>query len=299
MHRAFSFIRSHPIRTLLIALIVGTFLGEGGLLFVGSKLLQPVPRQLGPPPPGATAVQLPTPKQRSVAGWLFSPPNGTEIRGSIVLAHGIRANRSVHISRARWFAEHGLHALAIDLQAHGESPGNRITLGKLESQDMESSVTWLRQQYPDTPVIALGQSLGGVSCLVGTTPGAGADFLILESVFQDLQTAVNNRMEVYLGKWARPAGYFLTAQLPLFLDMSPADIDPVRGISQVSAPCLIISGEEDQRATPGEAEALHRAASNSTLHLIPGAAHVDLESFDPEGYYHLISQFLDTHLPPR
>ena len=77
------------------------------------------------------------------------------------------AHRAVSaLGRARFLSRLGYHTLCIALQAHGESPGEHITMGWQESRNAASAVAWLQKQFPDAPVAVLGTSLGGVAALL-------------------------------------------------------------------------------------------------------------------------------------
>ena len=81
----------------------------------------------------------------SVHAWLVrGEPGG----GVILLVHSIRSNRVEMLSRARFLNEHGYGVLLIDLQAHGETPGERITFGVRESEDVQAAVNYLRNAFP-------------------------------------------------------------------------------------------------------------------------------------------------------
>ena len=86
-----------------------------------------------------------------ISGWLV---RGVRGHGMILLVHSLRSNRVEMLSRARFLNEQGYGALLIDLQAHGETPGDRITFGARESEDVEAAIAYLRNAFP-------GERLGG------------------------------------------------------------------------------------------------------------------------------------------
>jgi alpha/beta superfamily hydrolase len=49
--------------------------------------------------------------------------------------HGVRANRLSMVERARFLSYAGYSVLLFDFQGHGESTGQHITFGYLESKD--------------------------------------------------------------------------------------------------------------------------------------------------------------------
>ena len=169
----------------------------GFLLWIGRDLAAPAPAKIGPPPASypAESVTLPGGGNTHVEGWLLRAPSTAAARGSVLLMHGIRSDRQSMVGRARFLSALGYHTLCIDLQAHGESPGEHITMGHLESQNAAAAVAWLQQEFPGTPVAVIGSSLGGVAALLAHyehPPQA----IVVEAVFADVSTAVSNRLEM-------------------------------------------------------------------------------------------------------
>src|SRR5262245_50520463 len=74
-------------------------------------------------------------------GWWAPKPNG---KGTVILLHGVRANRLSMLDRARFLSKAGYGTLLFDLQSHGESTGQQITFGYLESRDAAAAVDFLR-----------------------------------------------------------------------------------------------------------------------------------------------------------
>src|SRR4029453_18026727 len=89
-------------------------------------------------------------------GW-FVPGH----HGAVVLMHGLHASRRSQLSRARLLHDAGYSVLLFDFQAHGESPGNYITFGYLESRDARAAVDYVRRRLPEQKVAVIGQSMGG------------------------------------------------------------------------------------------------------------------------------------------
>lgn len=116
-----------------------------------------------------------------------------------LLMHGVRSNRESMIGRAFFLKEMGIPSLLIDLQAHGETPGEEITFGIRESVDAANGVQFLKTAKQCGQVVAIGQSLGGASALLGNGP-IQVDALVLESVYPTIEEAVQDRLEMRLGR---------------------------------------------------------------------------------------------------
>jgi alpha-beta hydrolase superfamily lysophospholipase len=122
----------------------------------------------------------------TLAGW-FVAGDG---RGGVLLLHGAKSNRLTHVERMRTLHNAGYSTLAIDFQAHGESTGNRITLGQREALDARSALEWMRARMPGERLAALGVSMGGAAALIGGP--IRTDALIVESVFADLAPSLQS-----------------------------------------------------------------------------------------------------------
>ena len=141
-----------------------------------------------------------------------------------MLMHGVRANRLRMVRCARALHEHGFAVLLFDLQAHGESPGRRITFGRLEALDAAVATRFVRSRLPGERVGAIGVSLGGAAAVLGPEP-LEADALVLESVYPDIDAALANRLRAGLG---RVAGPLLT---PLLVPVFKLLLPPILGVT--------------------------------------------------------------------
>ena len=272
------------------------------VLAVGLRLSSPFPRHVGPAPaqlPGAEAVDMRSASGSVLRGWWVagSRPSG----GAVVLLHGIRADRLILVQRARVLQEHGFSVLLFDLQAHGESSGRRITFGKLEALDAAAAVDFVRHRVPGGRVGAIGCSLGGAAALLGPTP-LDVNALVLESVFPDIDAALANRLRAGLGPLAGQLFTPLLVRafkllLPPILGARASELRPIDRIGVAVAPLLVASGTADRLTTLAETEALfERAPKPKRLWTVDGAAHVDLEQFNPERYWATVLPFLSAHL---
>ena len=205
------------------------------------------------------------------------------------------------VQRARVLNEHGFAVLLFDFQAHGESPGRHITFGRLEAMDAAAAVHFIRDRLPTEKVGAIGVSLGGAAALLGPSP-LPVDALVLESVYPDIDAALANRLRTGLGPVIGPLFTPLLTPifellLPPILGVRPDELRPIDRIGTVTAPILIASGTADDRTPLNEAQALFdHAPEPKRFWAVQGAAHVDLERYDPSHYWRIVLPFLTEHL---
>lgn len=262
----------------------------------GSYLAMSVNHAVGPPPAWlkAETVRIARPSGAEIGGW-FMP--GQPHMGGVLLVHGIHGDRRFMVDRARVLQRAGYSALLIDLQAHGETRGDHVKFGHLESKDVEAASRVLRERLPDRPLAVVGVSLGGAAVLLAPGP-LPFDAAVLEAVYPTIESAVKARLVERLGTpggWLAP---LLLGQLRPRLGIDAADLRPIDHVAAFNRPLLLLSGEHDPHPTAAEArEMLDQAAPPKSLHLFPAAAHDDLFDVDPDRWQRQVLPFLARHLP--
>jgi fermentation-respiration switch protein FrsA (DUF1100 family) len=294
-----------PLRLLVGVGIVVAVLGGclcASVIAVGMWLSSPAPSAVGQPPsglPGVEAVEIPSDSGTKLHGWWV--PSVIDGGGTVVLMHGVRGNRLQMADRARVLNENGFSVLLFDFQASGESPGRRITFGKLEALDAAAAIRFVRDRRRNERVGVIGTSLGGAAALLGPKPLA-VDALVLESVYPDIDAALSNRLCVNLGRFAGPLFTPLLTPafkllLPPILGAAPSDLRPIDHIAMAEAPVLLASGTLDTYTPIAEAKALFdQAAEPKQFWAVSGAAHVDLEQYDRGQYWTIVLPFLNRYL---
>ncbi|MDR3086742.1 MAG: alpha/beta fold hydrolase [Azoarcus sp.] len=256
---------------------------------VGSKLVAPA-NHPAPLPQNLPAEQVSIPgSDHRIAGWWIEGGADSPV---VLLLHGIRADRSSMATRASLLAKQGFSVLLIDLQAHGETPGEAITFGLRESADVVVARDWIRRKAPGRRIGVIGQSLGGAAILLGAQP-SGFDAVVLEAVYPRITRALENRVRMRLGPLATTLSSLLLMQLPLRLHIAPSDLEPIRSISRLGAPVLVVAGSKDAHTTLSESQELFDAASQpKSLWIVEGARHQDFLAYDPQGYSAHVVAFL-------
>jgi uncharacterized protein len=260
-------------------------------LTVGWFLTSPAHVAIGPPPSelAAEAVAISSPSGALLRGWFLAGRAGG---GAVVLMHGIRSNRLSMVRRAKLLRDAGVSALLFDFQAHGESTGQHMSFGVLEALDARAAVQFLRQRVPAERIGAIGFSLGGAAILLGPHP-LPVDALVLEAVYPDIGAALENRVRIFVGPFARPISFLLEYLLTRLTGVRSAELRPIDHIGAVVAPVLVASGTRDNRTTIAEARMLfERAPEPKVFWAVEGGAHVDLEAFAPDEYRQRVLPFL-------
>jgi fermentation-respiration switch protein FrsA (DUF1100 family) len=195
------------------------------------------------------------------------------------------------LDRARFLHRAGYSVFLFDFQAHGESPGRRITFGANESLDALAAVKYLRRQVQGEKVGVIGVSLGGAAALLGQEP-LPVDALVLESVYPTIEEATANRLRMRLGRLGPLFTPWLMLQMWGQFGISAQELRPIERIHAVTVPVLILAGTEDQHTTLAESLRLFGAANPPKEWWgVEGAAHQDLHHFTPQAYEERILEF--------
>ncbi|SEQ78598.1 Alpha/beta hydrolase family protein [Nitrosomonas sp. Nm51] len=241
------------------------------------------------------SVNIPAGDGANVHGWLV---NGEHGNGAVLLVHSIRSNRVEMLSRARFLTAHGYHVLMIDLQAHGETPGSRITFGARESRNVESAINFLSRTFPNERIGAIGVSLGAAA-IVLARQDIRLSAVILESLHPTLEEAVENRLRLFLGESGTLFLPLLLAQIAFFTDTNVDELSPIKHINNLNSPVLFISGASDKHTTPPESERLFAAAREpKELWIVPGAGHFNMHEYAGKVYEQEVLEFLSYYLRP-
>jgi len=288
-------------RLALLGLLLLT-LSVAALWLIGDRLSRPATGALGEPPAALRDTQ--SLRWRSdaglnVAGW-FAP--GRPGAGAVLLMHGVRADRRSMLGRALFLQRQGFAVLLIDLPAHGESEGERISYGLHEGAGLRAALQFLARRLPQERVGVIGVSLGAATLVLhhASLPGPAPHAVVLESMYPSIDEAVADRLALHLGDWARPAAPLLLAQLPLRLGISAAQLRPIDQIGRLGRPMLMLAGDQDRHTRLSETQRLFAAAAEpKSLWVVAGAAHVDLHGFDAAAYEARVGAFLRKQLRPE
>ncbi len=260
---------------------------------LGSSLIAPANHPVSLPADlGLANVSIPGPGHAIAGSWRDLGAD----RPAVLLLHGVRGDRASTIPRARALIDAGFSVLLIDQQAHGETPGEMITMGWRESADVRAARDWLRSRSPDRKLAVIGISLGGAAVLLGEQP-AGFDAVVLEATYPRIGRAVENRIGMRAGALKYALAPLLRMQIEPRMRVAVRDLEPIRHIASLGAPVLVVGGSRDEHTTEEETRQLFAAAAEpKRLWIVAGAAHQDFARFDPDGYRANVVEFLERNL---
>jgi len=272
------------------------FVSIAVLYSIGTVLTNASPLTIGNIPQdikNIRAVSFSSKSGSELKGWILEAKQG---KGGVLLLHGVRSNRLQMLNRAKFLQKAGYDVLLFDFQAHGESRGEHITFGHLESLDVESAYDYLEDRVCNPSIAVIGISLGGASALLSSVK-TKAKVMVLESVYPSIEQAIDNRMNIYLGSLGKYLSPLLTLQLKPRLGISVDDLRPIDELSKVTGAVMIVAGEYDQHTLLKESEEMfEKAHEPKELWVVKGAKHVDFDGLLGEVYEERILEFFGEHM---
>jgi len=282
-------------RLILVGTCVLLLAFIAAVIWAGNHLTRAAPGSTGAVPAalGARALTFPSASGATLSAWFVQGDKG---RGAVLLLHPIRANKRAMLARAQFLERAGFSVLLLDLRAHGESEGERVTFGYREGLDVRAATAKLAELAPGEKVGALGVSLGAAAIAFSDVQDKlGA--IVLESLYADIEDAIRNRLRINLGAAGPLLAPLLLAQIEPRLGIPAKDLRPLDRLASLRAPVLFVHGAEDRHTTLAEAERMYAAAAGpKALYVIHGAAHVDLHAFSGPAYERRIVEFFSVHL---
>lgn len=281
-------------------LLFGLILSFLGLFFLGLWLVgwiytKPVNQEIGNCPKDLICenVEFLSQSKANIKGWFVEGKKG---KGVVILMHGVGASRLATIDRIGFLNKSGFSVLSFDFQAHGESIGDQITFGFLESRDSDAAIEFVKKKLPDEKVGVIGISMGGAAFLLSKNK-AEADAVVLEMVYSTMQVALENRLNMWLFDGAEIFTPLLSYQFKPRFGFSIDDLRPIDKIKQIKSPVLFIVGEKDLHASlPESKEFLDEANEPKDLWVVPNAAHQDLHQLVPNDYEKKVLDFFTVNL---
>src|SRR5918911_5782303 len=216
-----------------------------------------------------------------------SPLDGIELRGWYLAAGGQRAIIFVHgIHGNRWDTFHhiddliarhvraGFDVLTFDMRAHGESGGDRFTLGWKERDDVRSAVDFvMRRGIPSGRIGLWAQSLGTASALLAAPELPEVAAVVTDSAFADARLLIDSELQLRTGlPQVFSPGITLVGGRLFGIDLDA--IPPEKAVARIAPrPILFIHGDADTRIPVEHSRRLLAAAQNpaAELWIVPGA----------------------------
>ena len=237
-------------------------------------------------------VSFPADDGATLRGWLLTRP---ESRRAIVGLSGYRGRRSnlLGVGSALWRA--GYNVLLFDYRGHGESDGQRVTLGYAETRDFLAALRWLRARLPAAWIGALGYSMGGTVALLGAAADAAVRAVVTDCAFCRQEELIRAEWRRRVRLPSTPIVELAERLIQRSFGFSYRDVDTLAVVGQIAPrPLLLIHAEADTVVPVQDAYRLHEAAgAGAERWIVPEASHCCAYFLDREAYCARVIEFFD------
>jgi alpha-beta hydrolase superfamily lysophospholipase len=221
-----------------------------------------------------TTRRIALPDGATLEGWHLPR---ADARGLVAVFHGFAASKESMLPQAAAFHRLGYAVFLVDFRGAGGSSGDSSTLGLRESEDVAATVAYIRQQWPDQPLVLYGASMGAAAILrAEAVAGLQPSALIIESPFDSLLTTTAHRTAA-AGPGAGPAAALLLFWGGVQHGLNGFALNPADDAAAVRAPTLVLHGAHDPWVRVEEVERLvARLGGPKHLALFPQRGHMVL-----------------------
>lgn len=209
----------------------------------------------GSPPTGWLATSVATDDGIELGVWHRVPPTEGAV---VVVFNGNAGNRRDRLPLGSALARDGFVVVLFDYRGYGGNEGSPSEPGL--ASDARAVAAWAREEYPDRPLLFLGESLGA-AVAVGEAVERPPDGLVLRSPFTSLADAASAN---YFGI---PTGWLLRDSYPT-----------VDRIEDLDRPVTVVAGTADSIVPISQSHRVFdRAAVPFEWVPVDGADHNDPE----------------------
>jgi len=228
----------------------------------------------------------------TLSGWYLGGA-GSDV--AIACGHGLFRSRREVLDRAAFFRKQGYDTVVFDFRRHGESEGEKVTLGFDERFDFLGAVEFLRERQPARKVVLYGVSMGAAAALLAAAETEDVAAVIADSSFSSLEHTVVHHLDLIFGLPRFPFGTSLLFFLEMQGGFDRSEFDLEGAVTEIGdRPVLFVAGEDDARMPVAIQRRLYERAvsEHSGFRSFPGASHGAAFRTDPEGYKTMLTEFL-------
>ena len=253
-------------------------------------------------------------KYEHATTFVQSPINGYEVEvldikantptnDVMVIVHGIGSNYHEVLNSAFNYLENGYNVVVYHQRHTGLTGGENYTFGLYERFDLDAVAGFARELYPNGILGIHGFSMGAATATMHTElneESKYADFYVLDAPYHTMESAVELGiiaenipfLPVSYAKWA--GNVVLKLKENLVYD----DIQPVKAVSNITVPVLLIHGTEDKVTPPESSQYIYDAIPHEQKELwyIEGLGHCEADDLMEKEYFSGIYQFIEKYV---
>jgi fermentation-respiration switch protein FrsA (DUF1100 family) len=239
-------------------------------------------------------VRFSTPDGKTLAGWWI--PATVASDRTMLVCHGVGANRDDLIRFYRFIQGLGFHILSWDWRGHGLSDWSPVTFGHREKVDVRTALDWLRATHGGESkwVAAFAISMGASIVLQAAPQCPEIRAFVLDSPFASIRTMLPSRFSMIPGPLRVPVCFLAAFYARLLMGVSVDDVAPIATVASLSPrPIFMVHGTADKVIPYEETQRLSAAALEpKEVWIVPGGEHVNVLHSHTEEYRRRVTAFV-------
>ncbi len=277
------------MRRLLLILAVSAVAAAAAVFGLGFWLLKPPSRSWKEtaPPAGFREVSFTASDGIRLKGWWW--PAG-ERADTVLLLHGLGADRLEMMPRASWLHGEGYSVLLFDFRGCGASSGLKGG-GFAERLDVTAALSFLKEQAGG--IVLLGKGAGATAAVMAVDDWQGVRAAVLEQMPDRFENELRVKARGRVGPLSPLVFPLVLMQVRPRLGFDPSELAPVERLGRARCPVLLGYGALDETIPATSMSELFRAGPYpTTLWVLQKAGNQDLYDFDPAAYKKKLREFL-------
>lgn len=228
----------------------------------------------------------------TLRGW-YMPAK--ENKGTILVCHGVGANKSHILPVALMFQSGGYNVYQFDFRNHGDSDKTPISYGYKERKDIKAIIKFIKSRGVNKLGL-YGLSMGGAIVLLSTPENSEVQAVIADSAYASVERVLKYRVHfIYPEPLVNFETNLIEFYVKLLYNVPIQEIEPIKVVPVIKVPKLFILGDKDKNITPDNGYDLYKNASQpKELLVIKGANHI--QTIYSSGYKDKILEFMNKYL---
>ena len=216
--------------------------------------------------------------------------------GVVALFHGYKSTKSALWKEAQAFYRMGYTVVLVDFRASGNSEGYQCTIGYYEALDVNNTLSWCKENYPDQKIFLYGISMGAAAILrsVGELHSQ-PDGIIVQSSFSNMLDTSKNRFKL-MGIPQFPSAHLLTFWGGYLNDFNAFEHNPSAYAKKITCPTLLIHGMLDNRVSwEASKEIYENLKGEKEFGVFSKSGHESMLNHEEANWVYLVTNFMQTH----
>jgi alpha-beta hydrolase superfamily lysophospholipase len=217
-------------------------------------------------------------------------------KGTVILFHGITNQKGMVLHEAYEFRYWGYNVMLVDFRGHGNSGGNKTTIGVKETQEVKLAYDYVMSKGSKN-IFLYGSSMGAVVVAKSIAdyhlPVSG---IIMEMPFLSLQTYMKGRART-TGFPTQPFAFLTTFWTGIENGFNGFGHRTTKYVKQINCPVLMQGGALDEFVLINETKEIYNtiASSHKKLVIYSNATHESFLGKDPVLWRSEVGNFLKTY----